>query len=226
MKFILIISLILYIIFREIKYKSLNEKYENIKKGIPDFKIQLDDVVNQFESFKNSINLNTLLDNNKNEKQIFEDKILNLTSTSKSVEQYFFYLKGDSDNYVVCLNYSKISKGTKIICGCKGYKRGYICKHIIWLFKSEYKIIFGKENLEILNSLYNKDILLPILNKLENIRYERKLAWKQDGKRIYEYLNIEEQDELNIKARKLIGHESDSYRSTSNSAFEQSETPK
>ncbi len=53
MKFILIISLILYIIFREIKYKILNEKYENIKKGIPDFKIQLDDVINQFESFKN-----------------------------------------------------------------------------------------------------------------------------------------------------------------------------
>ncbi len=64
------------------------------------------------------------------------------------------------------------------------------------------------------------------MNKLENIRYERQLAWKQDGKRIYEYFNIEEQDELNIKARKLIGHESDSYRSTSNLAFEQVETPK
>lgn len=219
----IITLLVFYLIYREVKYRELVGNYEKLKKGMPELQKQLMDITNQFESFKNSnmeMDKNTQKKSNKNvitdEKRDFEDKMIYLTQTSKSIEQYFFYVRGDTDNYALSLNYSKKSKGTKIICSCRGYERGYICKHIIWLFNNEDRIIFGKENLNILNTFYNKENLLPTLEKLEVIRGKREQAWKKDGNKLYEYFNVEEQENLNLQSIKLIGHQDGTYRTVQN----------
>jgi hypothetical protein len=224
METFIIISLVIYLIYREVKYRNIKEQYKNLKQNIPGLKKQLEDMIIQFEILKKSVNNNNNIieleiENNSiifNEKADFEDKILELTMTSRSIDQYFFYIKGDTSNYALSLNYSKKSKGTKIICSCRGYHRGYICKHIIWLFKNEEKIIYGKEHLKILNTFYEKEALLPTLNKLENIRNKREEAWKKDGKKLYEYFNTEEQENLNNEVCQLIGHKSGVYRSLRN----------